>query len=51
MPKQAAKGPKKTYSSPKLTVHGTVQELTKHVGTSGNSDPAPHTIGHIRTHI
>lgn len=51
MPKLAAKGPRKPYSSPKLTVHGTVQQLTKKVGTSGNNDPPPHTIGHIKTHV
>lgn len=29
---------KKPYSPPKLTIHGTVEELTKKVGTSGQSD-------------
>jgi hypothetical protein len=51
MPKPAAKGPKKTYSSPKLIVHGTVEALTKRVGASGSADPPPHTIGHVKTHV
>ena len=29
---------KKPYSPPKLTIHGTVEELTKKVGTSGQRD-------------
>jgi hypothetical protein len=29
---------KKPYSSPMITVYGTVEELTKKVGIKGNSD-------------
>jgi hypothetical protein len=29
---------KKPYSSPLITVYGTVQELTQHVGLRGNPD-------------
>jgi hypothetical protein len=50
MPKSADKGPKKSYSSPQLSVYGTVRDLTKNIGTHGNSDPGHHSIGHIRTH-
>lgn len=50
MPRMADKGPKKSYSSPQLSVYGTVRDLTKHLGTAGSSDPPPHSIGHIRTH-
>jgi hypothetical protein len=50
MPNPAAKGPKKAYSVPKLTVHGTVQELTKRVGASGSVDGG-HITGRIKTHV
>ena len=30
--------PKKPYSKPKLTLYGTVRELTQRVGLHGNSD-------------
>lgn len=50
MPKAAEKGPKKTYSPPQISVYGTVRELTKHLGATGNSDPPPHSFGHLRTH-
>jgi len=30
--------PKKPYSPPTLTIHGTVEELTKKVGLHGQSD-------------
>ncbi len=38
MLKPAKRDNKKPYSSPILTVYGTVQELTKKIGTSGNLD-------------
>jgi hypothetical protein len=50
MPKPAAKGPKKEYSSPKLTVHGTVEEMTKHTGATGSLDGG-HLTGKTKTHI
>lgn len=36
--------PKKKYSPPKLTRFGTVEEMTKNVGTKGTPDgnPFPH---------
>jgi len=43
-------GPKKPYSPPKLTVYGTVVELTKQVGTHGNADGG-HILGHTKTHV
>ena len=42
MAKPVAPGPKKPYSAPKLTVYGTVRELTQTVGTSGNKDGGKH---------
>lgn len=40
---------KKPYSPPKLTIHGTVEELTRKVGTSGQSD---HGVPpHFRTNV
>jgi hypothetical protein len=30
--------PKKPYLSPKLTIYGTVRELTLHIGSRGNKD-------------
>ncbi len=38
MDKPAKRGTKKPYSSPVLTVYGTVQALTQKVGASGNLD-------------
>jgi hypothetical protein len=34
---------KKTYSPPKVTVYGTVRELTLHQGRTGNTDNPPRT--------
>jgi hypothetical protein len=38
MDKPLQGGPKKPYESPKLTVYGTVQELTKKQGVHGHRD-------------
>jgi hypothetical protein len=38
MLKPAKWDPKKPYLSPKLTVYGTVQELTKKIGLGGSPD-------------
>jgi hypothetical protein len=38
MAKPVAPGPKKPYSIPKLTVYGTVRELTHAVGIKGHAD-------------
>ena len=38
MHKSLIREPKKPYSSPILTVYGTVQALTQKVGNRGNSD-------------
>jgi hypothetical protein len=38
MAKPVAPGPKKPYSAPKLTVYGTVRELTQKVGRHGKPD-------------
>jgi hypothetical protein len=40
---------KKPYSSPLITVYGTVQQLTQNVGIKGNKDNG--TNLKIRTHI
>lgn len=31
--------PKKPYSSPRLIIHGTVQEITKNLGGAGDDGP------------
>jgi hypothetical protein len=38
MEKPVAPGPKRPYSIPKLTVYGTVRELTQKVGHRGKPD-------------
>jgi hypothetical protein len=49
MAKTVAPGPKKPYSEPKLTVYGTVRELTQKVGRHGHSDKGtfPRNLTHI----
>jgi hypothetical protein len=49
MQKPVAPVPKKPYSAPKLTVYGTVRELTQKVGRHGQSDKgkAPRNLTHI----
>jgi hypothetical protein len=49
MDKPAKGGTKKPYSSPVLTVYGTVQALTQKVGLSGTSDGG--TRLKVRTHF
>jgi hypothetical protein len=49
MDKPLQGGPKKVYVSPKLTIYGTVQELTKRVGIRGNRDGG--RFPHFRTHV
>jgi len=38
MGKPVEREPKKPYSKPKLTVYGTVRELTQQIGSRGQSD-------------
>ena len=38
MVKPVKREPKRPYSKPTLTVYGTVQELTQHVGHTGTRD-------------
>jgi hypothetical protein len=49
MDKPLIRGLKKPYLSPKLTVYGTVQELTKKTGVHGNRDNGRFAI--FRTHV
>ena len=49
MDKPLLRGPKKPYMSPKLTIYGTVQELTKARGISGNRDGG--SFPRFRTHV
>ena len=43
-------GPKKPYSKPKLSVYGSLLEITRHVGNhSLNPDPPPHSFGNLTT--
>ena len=49
MDKPLLGGPKKPYVSPKLTIYGTVQELTKRIGIHGNRDGG--RFPRNRTHI
>jgi hypothetical protein len=49
MDKPLLGGPKKPYVSPKLTIYGPVQELTKRIGIRGNRDGGG--FPRSRTHI
>jgi hypothetical protein len=49
MDKPLIRGLKKPYLSPKLTVYGTVRELTKRTGIHGNRDNGRFAI--FRTHV
>lgn len=49
MHKSLIREPKKPYSSPILTVYGTVQALTQKVGQSGSTDHG--TRQGVKTHI
>ena len=50
MDKRETPRPKKPYSAPKLSIHGTVEKLTETAGRKGNRDggtpPAP-----FKTHL
>jgi hypothetical protein len=41
MDKPVKPEPKKPYSPPKVTVYGTVRELTLHLGRNGRKDNTP----------
>lgn len=45
MAKPVAPGPKKPYSAPKLTLYGTVRELTQSNNAKGNKDGAKRGAG------
>jgi hypothetical protein len=49
MPRQSVKEPKKPYSTPSLTIYGTVQELTQTMGLRKTRDGG--TFPKIKTHI
>jgi hypothetical protein len=50
MAKPVAPEPKKPYSAPKLTVYGTVRELTQAAGTAEQLDGGKRGTK-VRTHI
>ena len=50
MGKPVKREPKKPYSKPKLTVYGTVRELTQKVGTRGQLDGGV-ILGKRHSHI
>lgn len=49
MDKPVKRGPKKPYSSPQLTVYGTVRELTQKAGPTGQPDGG--RFPRNRTHV
>jgi hypothetical protein len=49
MPRQSVKEPKKPYSTPSLTIYGTVQELTQTLGLRKTRDGG--TFPQIKTHM
>jgi hypothetical protein len=49
MPKQAVQEIKKPYSTPVLTIYGTVRELTQSVGLRGTKDGGK--FPKIKTHM
>jgi hypothetical protein len=51
MDKPAKPQSKKPYSPPKVTVYGTVRELTLHQGRSGRPDSPPTNPTHNRTNV
>jgi hypothetical protein len=51
MDKPAKPQPKKPYSPPKVTVYGTVRELTLHQGLKGRTDSPPRTPTHNKTNV
>lgn len=50
MHKSLIREPKKPYLSPILKVYGNVKELTRSVGTVGNTDHGTRAF-HTKTHI
>jgi hypothetical protein len=50
MGKPVEREPKRPYSKPKLTVYGTVRELTQSTGINGQRDAARGGIN-VKTHI
>jgi hypothetical protein len=51
MAQPAEREPKKPYSKPRLTVYGTVRELTLSVGHTGNKDGQSNPLKANKTHI
>ena len=49
MPKQAVQEAKKPYSTPVLTIYGTVRELTHHTGLRARKDGG--SFPKIKTHL
>jgi hypothetical protein len=49
MPKQAVQEIKKPYTTPVLTIYGTVQELTQTTGLRATKDGGK--FPHIKTHM
>ncbi len=50
MVKPVKREPKKPYSKPKLTVYGTVRELTRAIGNKGNLDGGTGNRKRTNTH-
>jgi hypothetical protein len=51
MDKPVKPEPKKPYVPPKVTVYGTVRELTLHQGTRGKRDNPPRSARHNKTNV
>ena len=51
MDKPVKPEPKKPYSPPKVTVYGTVRELTLHQGLRGQKDHTPKNPTHNSTNV
>jgi hypothetical protein len=51
MDKPVKPEPKKPYVPPKVTVYGTVRELTLHQGNRGKRDNPPRTPRHNKTNV
>ena len=49
MPKRAVQETKKLYTTPVLTIYGTVQELTQTTGLRATKDGGK--LPHIKTHM
>jgi hypothetical protein len=48
-PTNAEPEPKEPYSTPELTIYGTIEELTKAIGAHGSADAG--TFPTDRTHV